>query len=416
MFLRRKNIICLPFTIYHLLFTICYLLFAICSQPAFAKKAQIYTPESNYKYQQKILRQQEIEKYERSLLPESGNMTREEYEQKSKDVFNADRQIPEYKLPKDINMKYVPQPTYKLTRYNDPPGSVELTLGRSFKFDRKFVSPGIVSPNKDLLVYPEVYYYAVNQCTGGDLFAIDLDKSLPDVSRIQRANIIKRNSDPILSTQKDIREKFTFRTMTPVDFSPDGTKLLAKEKIGNSNDGIWQTNLWVYDFRTHKSRQLLEIREAIKFYWAKTKKISLTEKRWDIRPLGFDAKDPERVVVEAYGYTGRTPIFLGIWSIDCQGQRSLLLSTKEETYPISISGYKIVQDDIIQPAVVEKEEQKQEKSIKQKRKKEEKAKKQELKKKKQALNKRLKEMKKEESSVLKQYNPKNSIFSAPGQN
>lgn len=378
---------------------------AFCS--IFGKKPKVYTPESNYKYEQKVLREQEKEKYKRSLLPESGYMTKEEYNKLSKDIPTADIKIPEYKLPKDIKMEYVPQPTYKLARYNNPPGSVELHIGRKFQYDRQFVCPGVTSPKKDILVYPVVYYYATNQCTSGDLFVISLDKTLPDVPRIQRANIIKKIPEPILSTQKDIQEKFTFRTMTPIDFSPDGKKLLAKEKIGNVNDGIWKTNVWIYDFNTKTAKELPEIRQAIDFYWRNSVGIVLDEKRWDIYPLGFSSENPERIVVSAYGYTGETPKFLGTWSIDCNGEQTQLISLLKVDAPISLNGYKLVQDGIVDPAKVYYNEKKADKLIKQKRKAEKKEKKAVAKKKKAALNAKLKEMKKEEREGLKQFNNKN---------
>lgn len=383
---------------------------------SFAQKAKVYSPEDDYKNQQKILKQQAIENYERSLLPESGAMTVEEYENLSKDIKNSDRVIPEYKMPKDIKMKYVPQPTYKLTHYNDPPGSPELHIERSFKFDRQANEGAITSPNKDMLVYPVVYYYANNQCVASDLFVIPLDKTLPDVDRIERANIIKRIPEPILSTDKNVGTKFIFRSMTPIDFSSNGSKLIAKEKIGNINDGIWQTNLWVYDFYTGTARQLPEIREAIKFYWMNQNGLVLDEKRWDINPLGFDATDPQRIVVSAYGYTGKVPKFLGNWSIDCQGERTQLVSLFEPEVKISMNGFKIVQSGVVDPADVYNDEKKQDKIAKQKRKDTDKAKKLDAKQKKEALNKKLKEMKKNESQVINQYNKQQNVSSPTDSN
>lgn len=389
---------------------LCQILF---SGAALAKKPRIYTPIDEYKYQQKSLRQEEVEKYKRSLLPESGYMTREEYDLKSVDIPNSKVVVPEYKIPKNASMKYIPQPTYKMVRYNNPPGSPELHIGRNLNFDRQFICPGITSPNKDILVYPLVYYYAVNQCTSADLFVIPLDKSLADVERIQRANIVKRIPTPILSTDKDIREKFIFRTMTPVDFSVDGSKLIAKEKIGNVNDGIWQTNLWVYDFNKQTARKIPEIREAIKFYWDNKGSLLLDEKRWDIYPLGFDANNPDRVVVSAYGYTGKLPVFLGVWSIDCNGERSMLLSLFKDSAPISMNGYKIVKDGVINPVIVMNTEKTLQKKAKKDKKIEKKTKKAEIKKKKQELNKKLKAMKKEEWKVLHGYKSQQHLFSKP---
>lgn len=389
-------------TLYILLITISCQVFSINS--AVAKKVKVYTDKDQYLYEQHALRDTEIEKYERNLLPQSGYMTTEEYENASKDVTNDQKVIQPYQPPNDIKMKYVPQPTYKLSHYNDPPGSPELHLPLQFKYNRQVNGNSITSPNKDFLVYPVIYYYVVNQCVSSDLFVIPLEKSLPDVERIKMANVIKRIPTPILSTDKSVDEKYTFRTLTPIDFSPDGTKLAVKEKIGNTNDGIWKTNLWVYDFSTNKATELPQVREAIKYYWMKQKNILLDDKRWDIYPLGFDANDPTRVVVSAYGYTGKTPVFLGNWSIDYNGQRSELLSLSSPDAKITVSGLKLVQDGVVNPTQIYNNEKQQDKLIKKKRKTAKKEVKKIKKEKKKALKHKLKEMKKEEKAGLKHYN------------
>lgn len=380
----------------------------------FAKTQKTVTPQAKYKYEQKVLRKQEKEKYKRSLLPESGYMTSEEYENLSRDISNSERQIPSPELPKDIKMKYVPQPIYKLGRYNSPAGSVELNLERKFKFDRQIVCKGVTSPNKDVLVYPVVYYYAANQCVSGDIFTIPLDKTLPDVERIKRANIIKRNPAPILSTDKDISEKFTFRTMTPVDFSPDGKVILAKEKIGNIEDGIWQTNLWVYNFETKEAKELCGIREAINYYWLQNKRLFLDQKRWDILPLGFSAENPDRIIVSAIGYTGKNPKFLGNWSIDVNGERSELVSLFEPSAKIVASGYKLVEDGVVDPKTLLKNEKKKDRIIKHKRKLEKKEIKHKKKQKKHVYKAKIKEMKHIERETIHEYNKQNRKHTVTG--
>ena len=65
----------------------------------------------------KVRKQEAKDKYKKKKMPESGFMTVEEYERKSvsKDKREGDGDfIPKIK---DSNMKYVPQPKYKLIRY-----------------------------------------------------------------------------------------------------------------------------------------------------------------------------------------------------------------------------------------------------------------------------------------------------------
>lgn len=304
-------------------------------------------------YQNNVNKIEVTEKYEKSRMPESGYMTREEYEAKSRAKSKKEITITEADIPKDSNMVYVPQKTFKLVKYNDPIGSPELNLPRKLNFDRQINAQGIISGDKTMLVYPAVYYYAQADCTSCDLFLIKLDPSLNDTEKAMRANIIQREETPLISTSKDIETKFVFRTLTPIDFSCDNKKLIVKEKIGYRHDGIWQTDLWVYDFDKKQGRKLPQIRDAIINYWAKNEGVDFEENRWDIYPMGFDANDDDRVIVCAYAYTGDVPKFLGTWSIDTEGENSRLESLEGASIPVSVIGYRLAEDSVKDASEVE---------------------------------------------------------------
>ena len=301
-------------------------------------------------YKNEIDKVGEKEKYEKSRMAESGYMTVAEYEAKSraktKKEINKDI-LDKAEMPKDENMVYVPQRKFKLVKYNDPVGSPELSLPRKLNFDRQINAQGIVSGDYTKLVYPAVYYYAQSDCTSCDLFLINLDTSLSNTERVKRANIVNKEEKPLISTDKDIDTKFIFRTLTPIDFSSDNTKLVVKEKVGHRHDGIWKTDLWVYDFEKKEAKKLPEIREAIVNYWANTGGVDFDEKRWDIYPMGFDANNENRVIVCAYAYTGEVPKFLGTWSIDVEGKLSKLESLSGSSFPVSIVGYRLAEGDIV---------------------------------------------------------------------
>ena len=316
-------------------------------------------------YKNEIDKVGEKEKYEKSRMAESGYMTVAEYEAKSraktKKEINKDI-LDKAEMPKDENMVYVPQRKFKLVKYNDPVGSPELSLPRKLNFDRQINAQGIVSGDYTKLVYPAVYYYAQSDCTSCDLFLINLDTSLSNTERVKRANIVNKEEEPLISTDKDIDTKFIFRTLTPIDFSSDNTKLVVKEKVGHRHDGIWKTDLWVYDFETKEAKKLPEIREAIVNYWANTGGVDFDEKRWDIYPMGFDANNENRVIVCAYAYTGEVPKFLGTWSIDVEGKLSKLESLSGSSFPVSIVGYRLAEGDIV-PSSEAEFEAKQEKEL-----------------------------------------------------
>lgn len=299
-------------------------------------------------YRNEIEKVDEIEKYEKSNMPESGYMTREEYELKSraKSKKELQEEVKNPNMPKDSNMVYVPQKTFKLVKYNDPIGSPELTLPRKLNFDRQINAQGIISGDKTIMVYPAVYYYAQTDCTSCDLFMIKLDPSLKDIEKVMKANIVQKEEKPLLSTSKDIDEKYIFRTLTPIDFSSDNKRLIIKEKTGHRHDGIWKTELWVYDFETKESHCLPQIRDAIIEYWAQNEGIDFDEKRWDIYPMGFDANDDNRIIVCAYAYTGEVPKFLGTWSIDVKGENSKLEALDGYSFPVSVIGYRLVEDSV----------------------------------------------------------------------
>ena len=170
-----------------------------------------------------------------------------------------------------------------------------------------------------------------------------------NLEKVKKANILNKVETPLISTSKDIDTKFIFRTLTPIDFSADNTKLVVKEKVGHRHDGIWKTDLWVYDFSKNEARKLPQIRDAIVNYWAMAGGVDFDEKRWDIYPMGFDANDENRVVVCAYAYTGEVPKFLGTWSIDVYGENSKLESLTGASFPVAVVGYRMEQEENVTP-------------------------------------------------------------------
>lgn len=312
----------------------------------FAKKRDRVVAECVY--QNEINKVEETEKYEKSKLPESGYMTVEEYEAKSRAKSKKEMAegVNEGKVPKDSNMVYVPQKTFKLVKYNEPIGSPELSLPRKLNFDRQINAQGIISGDKTMLVYPAVYYYAQTDCTSCDLFLIKLDSKLNDTEKVMRANIVQKEEKPLISTDKEIDEKFIFRTLTPIDFSSDNKKLVVKEKVGHRHDGIWKTDLWVYDFDKKEAKKLPQVRDAIINYWAEAGGVDFDEKRWDIYPMGFDANDDNRIILCAYAYTGEAPKFLGTWSIDVDGENSKLENLDGASIPVSVIGYRLAEDSV----------------------------------------------------------------------
>lgn len=319
------------------------------------------------KYQYNVLKDDEKYNMEKRILDlfPSGYMTVDEYEQMSeyKDRSNLKFVAPKIETPSDF--KYVPKPLYRIVKYNDPPGSVELSLGKTLYLNRQINGQGIVSPDFSMLVYPAVYYYSDSASVASDMFVIPLDKEGTNLNKILTANTAKRLAEPILSTDKAIDNYAAFRTLTPVDFSEDGSKLLIKQKIGSREDGIWETRVYVYDFVNKLSYDLSEVRDAVVYFWEEYMKLNLDDKRWDIYPIGFDKTNPERIIVQGFAFTGEKPVFLGTWSVDWKGNQSRIESfDKNNTPSVSVNGYKVIQDGVEDFHAVEKQEKNNEKETK----------------------------------------------------
>ena len=329
--------------------------------PSYALKIKGDVRAKEAKYLYKIQKKEEKDVYGKKVLnyKPTGYMTVEEYEELSK--YNEDYKDPETPKVQRSDLKYVPQPSYKIVRYNDPPGSPELNITKKFYQLRQYNGQGVVAPDYSMIVYPVVYYYPNSASTASDIFVIPIDKEGAALEKIKSAKAQNRWPEPIVSTEKSVDNDSAFRTLTPVDFSADGKKVLIKEKIGSSQDGIWKTNAIVYDFETKNAYNLVEVRDAIIYYWKENKKLDLDECRWDIYPLGFLLDEPNRIAVNAYGFTGDKPINLGIWSVDIHGEQSRLISFKQSEVNFSINGFKVVQDGVVARDIVEKEQKAQKK-------------------------------------------------------
>lgn len=375
--------------------------------PAFSKN--LTEKEADYLY--KIQKEDAKEEYGRKKHDRhpTGYMTVEEYEMLSapKDKMQADIPIP--KPEKAADMKYIPEPDYEIVRYNNPPGSPEISFNRNFKKTRQQNAQGIVSPDYSILVYPAIYYYPRGNTVACDLFVIPLEPHGNALAKIKKANVMHRDPNPILSTEKSIDNYGAFRTLTPVDFSTDGKKLLVKEKVGGNRDGIWQTNAIVYDFNSETSYKLSEVRDAISYYWQEYKNVDLNDKRWDIYPLGFDVNEPDRVVVSGYAYTGGAPVFLGNWSVDIKGERVKLLSLSPKMVQVSMNGLKMVQSGLVPPQILKIEEKQAKYEDKLDAKAAKEKEKSELKELKDEYKSKVKEIDKEHKELMQDYKIRNKV-------
>lgn len=276
--------------------------------------------------------------YKAKNPPPTNNMpkTMNEYYREANKAADSAREIPSPKFPKDEKIVDIPDPSITLVKYNNPPGYVDINLN-NLKKTRKINSIGVVSPSFDKMVYSTVYYYPSTKTAGTELYLMKLDTSKSIHQRIETAHV-NQGKRTIYRTGMDALELDVQKTLTVIDWSQDGKRIALKEKISYTPDGLWKTNLLVYDLTTGKMKDLSEVREAIRYYWRENHNLHLRDYRWDIYPIGWDALNPERIIVFAYAATGEKPKFLGAWSIDYHGDRSMLMSLTSTNFEVTQNG------------------------------------------------------------------------------
>lgn len=264
--------------------------------------------------------------------------TIEEYKAMSKDIKRVDRKTASPKLEHDEKLVKVPEPRYSLVKYNSPAGIQNIDL-RNLVSQRQINSIGVVSPQKDKMAFTSVYYVGYNDKVSSEIFCIDLDMSKTPKNRIKDATLA--GTAPVKLLDSAIKEEYPtlFKTLTVLDWSADGSKLAIKERVGSSTFGLWQTNLWVYDLVQGTTKQLVEVRQAVKYWWKSNKNVNIDDYRWDIIPIGWDSVNPDRIIVCAYATTNKkSTMFLGLYSVDAKGQSTYMISEKPMSVKIDSNG------------------------------------------------------------------------------
>lgn len=293
-----------------------------------------------YKERGKIITRSEA--FKLAQLENKQPITTEEYLVLSKDVPSHQKKVikDENREKTKIEEKIInlPNPRYEFEKYNEAFGKVEVDLVK-LKIDKYVRSKPLISSDYKRIVYSKVYYYDTLDQSASEIFYIDLDTGLSAKESVLKA--IEKDAKSIYkSNMQNVITQLLF-TLTPIDFNYDNSKVLFKEKIAHEKQGLWQTNLFVYDFNNNKVTKLTACREAIKYFWLTYKNLELDDYRYDIFPLGWDSNDDSRIIVFAYLYSKdkTAPFFLGIWSVDCENKLTRLVSLSPSEQSIKLNGY-----------------------------------------------------------------------------
>lgn len=244
--------------------------------------------------------------------------------------------LPEFSNDGDI---ILPDPQFRVIKYNTPPGQRNIDLTQLVA-RRTVSSPGILSPDKTKMVYTKCFYYPKFAQTSSAAYFIPINPDIKDVYDVlYRTNVMEGDTAPIFSIGMDGVQKYQFKTLYPIDWSKDSSKIAFKEKIGSNQHETWQTNIIIYDFNFQKWKRLTAVREAVIYWWRQNKQIELNDYMWDIYPIGWDKNNPDRIIVYAYAFTTDKPLFLGTWSIDYNEDKSSLISIDSTYAQIDLNGF-----------------------------------------------------------------------------
>lgn len=267
-------------------------------------------------------------------------VTMEEYYKLSAEHEAVKEECIEMQPVVDEKYQYFPETQYILRKYNSPPGSQVLNLAL-IKFKRQIQSIAVLSPDYTKIAYTSIYYDPSNRYINSEAYYIPAQENTPLKGKLQKANLKDRIKIPLAQSGMDKTYDYANYTLTILDWSKNSQQIAFTEKLSYMDKHPWKTNLIVYDFNTQTTKRLYEVREAIEYYWENKEGITLSDYEWDIKPVGWDELNPDRLIVTAYAYTKKLPKFLGTWSIDYKGDRSQLLSLKETAFDISINGYNL---------------------------------------------------------------------------
>ena len=239
----------------------------------------------------------------------------------------------------------VPQGDYRFVKYNDLAGEKELDL-LNLKVEKQLNTAGCISPDFSKLAYSQVYFYPSINRVASELFYINLDKTKPPMKSVREATIKDRVEIPLLSKGLENVNSQIFKTIIPVDWSYDSSKLLIKTRYGETQRDLWECSTWIYDFDTNKIHELSNLKKDIRDDYLKRFGVILSAYQWDVQPIGWDINNHERIIVYAYGMKrDKHRIFLGAWSVGYKNGDILFLSKTKNNYQIGKYGYKVKRFD-----------------------------------------------------------------------
>ena len=269
--------------------------------------------------------------------------TKEEWLIEAENIPLEERKVETIKELVSDKKYYYPPAKYIFGKYNYPPGKRELNIEDVKK--NLYSYPYLVaSPNFKYAAYPRYYFYPeVNQISS-EFYVEKLDTSKSKQKRILEYAHSQETRNPIIKA--GMKEKYTnlFNGLSLVDWSKDGRKLLIKEKVGSTFNGIYRTYLYLHfldenNIENSYTLKLTGLNDAIEEYFNDYESKQIVKYQYDIEPLGFSAENDNLIIILCYVYNKEgKKIFMGSWGYDIETNKVLLLSKTKSNFSISTNG------------------------------------------------------------------------------
>ncbi len=268
--------------------------------------------------------------------------TKQQWLMDATDIPLKERIIETKEKPKSNKKFYYPEDKYIFDKYNYPSGKRELNIDDIKK--NLYSYPYIVADNNlKYVAYPRYYFYPETNQISSEFYVEKLDLSKSKIKRILEYNHNQEERYPVVQAGMKERYKNLFNGLTLVDWSNDGKKVLIKEKVGSTINGIYKTYLYVHFIKDNiedsYTIKLTNFDKVIKNYYLNYEDKQLIKYQYDIMPLGFSLDNDNIIICLCYIYNKEgEKLFIGAWGYDLRNDKTMLISKTETDFSISTNG------------------------------------------------------------------------------
>ncbi len=301
---------------------------------------------------------------------------------------NVKESLPSYSIDSPSNIE---THDMKTRPYNN--GATELNLWQIE--NKKFIrSDAVLSPNRRSMAYSEVIYMPHNRQTFSRLYLVGLPKkSVSSESRLlpedyyqaqfETQEKLKAENPPkwkfwkrktsrtgltakeihqaavynpdrqisnrklLLAVGQDNPTPSLFETLTVVDWSADGNRLLFKRRSGILYLGLKTSDILVYDEDKGTVTVYPELHRVISHFWNQQGTIpNLKQLEWDIFPMGWEPGSSSAILFNVWAFDKKNRKFLGLWRYDVDSEQTRLLSLQDISPAVAANGV------VVQPQVL----------------------------------------------------------------